>query len=1068
MNKVYRIIWSKSKGCFVVASELARRQGKGKRRLAAALVTAALCGGIPLSVGAYTAGDATADGNGTGVAIGSGAAVTDANGVAIGQGANIGTENYGNAVAIGGFVTVKDNSEGSVAIGSAWETYSQNGDGIYPRTTVSGKQSVAIGNAMTMVNGEHNVAIGGDAEIGMDRAQIDASRTFSPSGETVTDSVALGYHAEVTKTQGTAVGSGATVNAAGGIALGQGSVASAEAGVLGYDPATGENSSSDSATWKSTSGALSLGGNGVTRQVTNVAAGTADTDAVNIAQLKNAAAAATTKVKSGDAAQISVADTVNADGSHTYAVDVVTGKVAKGDQGLVTGDTVYNETRVAEDGNYIKKDNSAAANIEALDNQVKQNADDIGKNAEAIGKGLNFQGDAGDVINKKLGDTLVITGGAKGALTEGNIGVAAKDGALNIQLAKDVDLGADGSLTVAGTVINGDAINAGDKQITHVKSGLDGVAEGTDILDVYGDTLNNGATIGDIQTAAQQLTDKGLVFAANNNAAGVTNALGSKVSIVGTAEKDGHTYAADNLTTRVEQDAQGATTITVLMDKDITANKVTVGEKGEDGVNGHVEVNGTDGSSVAIDGEDGISVKGEDGKDGVSIKGETGEAGTEGHIIISGAGGTSIDISVQPGTDKENGEKGARGVDGKDGKDGLTRVVYTDETGATHQTATMEDGLKYSGDFGDSANVKLNNEVHIKGEAKNEQDLTTGNIGVVASQDGDNGQLLVRLNKDIDLTKDGSVTIGDTKISDNTIQTGGTTIEGDTITSHTYNGDTLNITREVNVGGNTYITPSGIDGNNQKITNVADGELQQGSKDAVNGGQLWQTNQNLDKLDDRLSRVGAGAAALAALHPLDFDPDAKWDFAAGYGNYRGANAVAVGAYYRPNEDVMFSIGSSMGGGENMVNAGVSIKLGAGSNHVSTSRVAMAKEIKSLRDTVAQLTVLVNSLVGSQHKIQNSLSREFPDVPENHWAYEAVQDLAAKNLVIGYPDGQFKGDRQLTRYEFAQIVYRAIQAGADVDVRLVEEFKPELEFFRIDTITTDENGAPVIQRVRVNK
>lgn len=1066
-----------------MASELAKRQGKGKRRLAAALVTAALCGGIPLSVGAYLAGGAVVDGDNDkiavgdrpGVAIGSGAAVKAANGVAIGEGASVGTGTYGNAVAIGGFATVMDGSDDSIAIGSSYETYDDDyeQDGKFPRTTVSGQNSVAIGNAMTMVNGNNNVAIGSDAEIGMDRAQIDASRTFSPSGETVTDSVALGYHTEVTKTQGTAVGSGATVNAAGGIALGQGSVASAEAGVLGYDPATRKNSSSDSATWKSTSGALSLGGmdsegNMITRQITNVAAGTADTDAVNIAQLKNAAAAATTKVESGDAAQISVADTVNADGSHTYAVDVVTGKVAKGDQGLVTGDTVYNETRVAEDGNYIKKDNSAAANIEALDNQVKQNADDIGKNAEAIGKGLNFQGDAGDVINKKLGDTLVITGGAEGALTEGNIGVAAKDGALNIQLAKDVDLGADGSLTVAGTVINGDAINAGDKQITHVKSGLDGVAEGTDILDVSGDTLNNGATIGDIQTAAQQLTDKGLVFAANDNAAGVTNALGSKVSIVGTAEKEGHTYAADNLTTRVEQDAQGATTITVLMDKDITANKVTVGEKGEDGVNGHVEVNGTDGSSVAIDGEDGISVKGEDGKDGVSIKGETGEAGTEGHIIISGAGGTSIDISVQPGTDKENGEKGARGVDGKDGKDGLTRVVYTDETGATHQTATMEDGLKYSGDFGDSANVKLNNEVYIKGEAKNEQDLTTGNIGVVASQDGDNGQLLVRLNKDIDLTKDGSVTIGDTKISDNTIQTGGTTIEGDTITSHTYNGDTLNITREVNVGGNTYITPSGIDGNNQKITNIADGELQQGSKDAVNGGQLWQTNQNLDKLDDRLSRVGAGAAALAALHPLDFDPDAKWDFAAGYGNYRGANAVAVGAYYRPNEDVMFSIGSSMGGGENMVNAGVSIKLGAGSSHVSTSRVAMAKEIKSLRDTVAQLTVLVNSLVGSQHKIQNSLSREFPDVPENHWAYEAVQDLATKNLVIGYPDGQFKGDRQLTRYEFAQIVYRALQAGADVDVRLVEEFKPELEFFRIDTITTDENGAPVIQRVRVNK
>lgn len=227
-------------------------------------------------------------------------------------------------------------------------------------------------------------------------------------------------------------------------------------------------------------------------------------------------------------------------------------------------------------------------------------------------------------------------------------------------------------------------------------------------------------------------------------------------------------------------------------------------------------------------------------------------------------------------------------------------------------------------------------------------------------------------------------------------------------------------------------------------------------------------SNSVNKLDNRIDRVGAGAAALAALHPLDFDPDAKWEFAAGYGNYRGASAVAMGAYYRPNEDVMLSVGGSMGGGENMVNAGVSIKLGAGSSHVSTSRVAMAKAIESLRGTVAQLTALVNTMVGSQHRIQNELSTEFPDVPENHWAYEAVETLAKSGLAVGYPDGQFKGDRSLTRYEFAEIVHRALQAGVGVDARLVEEFKPELEFFRIDTITTDADGNPVIQRVRVNK
>ena len=186
-----------------------------------------------------------------------------------------------------------------------------------------------------------------------------------------------------------------------------------------------------------------------------------------------------------------------------------------------------------------------------------------------------------------------------------------------------------------------------------------------------------------------------------------------------------------------------------------------------------------------------------------------------------------------------------------------------------------------------------------------------------------------------------------------------------------------------------------------------------------------------------------------------------------------ANAVVVGAYYRPNEDVMFSVGGSMGGGENMVNAGVSLKIGAGSSNVTTSRVAMAKEIKSMRDIVAKqdaqiqkLTAMVNALVGIQSEPDTTTM--FPDVPENHWAYEAVEAMAKSGLVKGYPDGEFKGDRTMTRYEFAQIVYNAIQAGEEVDARLVEEFKPELEYFHIATVAKDKDGNPTSERVRANK
>ena len=285
--------------------------------------------------------------------------------------------------------------------------------------------------------------------------------------------------------------------------------------------------------------------------------------------------------------------------------------------------------------------------------------------------------------------------------------------------------------------------------------------------------------------------------------------------------------------------------------------------------------------------------------------------------------------------------------------------------------------------------------------------------------------------------------------------------------------------------GNISLGYKDAEGNQQytQIHNVAAGSA---PTDAVNFSQLSAVgnlavnnynniqvlNGSINKLDNRIDRVGAGAAALAALHPLDFDPDAKWDFAAGYGNYRGANAVAVGAYYRPNEDVMFSVGGSMGGGENMVNAGVSLKIGAGSSNVTTSRVAMAKEIKSMRDIVAKqdaqiqkLTAMVNALVGIQSEPDTTTM--FPDVPENHWAYEAVAAMAKSGLVKGYPDGEFKGDRTMTRYEFAQIVYNAIQAGAEVDARLVEEFKPELEYFHIATVAKDKDGNPTIERVRAN-
>ena len=237
-------------------------------------------------------------------------------------------------------------------------------------------------------------------------------------------------------------------------------------------------------------------------------------------------------------------------------------------------------------------------------------------------------------------------------------------------------------------------------------------------------------------------------------------------------------------------------------------------------------------------------------------------------------------------------------------------------------------------------------------------------------------------------------------------------------------------------------------------------------------GDVTNLKKDVSRLDKRVNKAVAGSAALAALHPLDFDPDAKWDFAAGYGHFHNGNAAALGAFYRPNEDVQLSVGSTVGNGETVVNAGLSVKVGAHSN-VSRSRVAIGKEVLELKKTVAlqnaqiqKLTALLNDVAGTHMKADRTTL--FPDVASNHWAYEAVSDLSRRGLVEGYPDGTFGGDRLLTRYEFAEIVYRALQNGVQVDEQLVTEFSPEMALFRVDTVAKNSQGQPTIERVRVNK
>ena len=347
----------------------------------------------------------------------------------------------------------------------------------------------------------------------------------------------------------------------------------------------------------------------------------------------------------------------------------------------------------------------------------------------------------------------------------------------------------------------------------------------------------------------------------------------------------------------------------------------------------------------------------------------------------------------------------------------------------------------------------------------------------------------VNLNKDI--------TLGDENGNNVSISgTNGTiTATGDITTANRINAANggkladIDVTGNKLSNGNSSIT---LDGTNVKvndkvtvdkdgkISGVAKGDISNTSTDAVNGSQLYDTNTHItnvenqvisnsnriNQLGNRVNKVGAGAAALAALHPMDFDPDDKLTFSAGYGNYAGENAAAIGAYYRPDEKVMFSVAGTVGNGENMVNAGVSFALDR-TNHVSNSRTALAREVIDLRGQLAVMGAKMAKMEKAFGMLDETKTKLFPDVPANHWAYEYIAKLAGNGYIEGYPDGNFGGDRLMTRYEFAAMLYRAIEKGAALEEKIIKEFEPELGRIRVDRISGEDGDRDKIERVRVN-
>ena len=667
--------------------------------------------------------------------------------------------------------------------------------------------------------------------------------------------------------------------------------------------------------------------------------------------------------------------------------------------------------------------------------------------------GMKYGGDTGAVIKKKLNGQVNVVGGIsdEGKLTtDDNIGVVS-DGRNNLKVRLAKDLKGLNSVTTGNTVMNNDGltIKNGPKIVA---AGID--AGGKKITNVAaGEADTDAVNFSQLKNQGSEIVNKGFGIKAEDGNE-VKKKLGETVDVVG----DGK-----NISTRVEGGR-----VKVALKDDISLNSVTTGRTKMD-TNGLTIQDGSGNTAVTVD-KDGLKIK-----DGPSVTKSGIDAG--GKKITNVAAGEADTDAVNVSQLKKAAASATTKV--ADGKN--TTVTSKDNAdGSKTYRVNLNDDITLGTDPSKQISIKGTEgtikagQVTVNGTAGTVNGLTNKTWDpnhITSGQAATEDQLKVVSGQ---AGKHSSVTAGSNiSVTTGTNANGGTEYKVAVVDTPTFKtvttGNTVMSNNGLTIKNGPSITQTGVDAGGKRITNVAAGKA---DTDAVNVGQLKQIGGAINKVDNRINRVGAGAAALAALHPLDFDPDDKWDFTLGYGNYKDAHSLALGAFYRPNEDTMISVGGSIGGGENMVNAGLSMKLGQG-NHVSTSKVAMAKEIKDLRAELENVKGALLKVADGRPLDSMDMDKMqlFPDVPENHWAYDYVATLAGNGVIVGYPDGQFGGDRMMTRYEMAALIYRAMQNGAAADDRMaraLKEFEPELERIRVDTISKHKDGTPDIQRVRVIK
>ena len=997
MNKVFKVIWSEARNAYVVVSEMAKSHGtkscSTKKLLAMLIATGVMtCASMapamadnpaPTETKIEIGEDASASGEGS-VAIGQKAVASNLVAIAIGRDA---VASGVDSIAIGS--DTKATQTFSVAVGNDIGFTAYAGTAVGQQAYASGDNATAIGT-MTNVDAEYNASHDDWRKAG---AQSTAIGAYAGSWGLASTAVggfskaegrlatAIGYSSQANVDYGTALGDHSEVKAGWGVAIGASSVADRESHVVGlYAP----DEDKDSLTWKANAGAVSVGssveGKEITRQITNVAAGSEATDAVNVAQLKaatenagwnlatNGVATEATKVKPGDyvdfsgdknisvshdgtKVQVKLNENIDVNSIKTNALNskynLSVGTMAE--NGIMPFLVSSTGAFYAANNNFsVDKDGKVIATAGEIGNVVLQNGVYTGNSA--LRDGELYVGDASGNYSQ-----ITTTGAKLGQVTiaaDGKIsGVAAGEAdtdAVNVSQLKE-------------------AVEAGNTD-THIKPGEYGVgADNTvnmDVVDKNGNKVDT-VTIKDVAKAS----DVGNV---NDIADDLKNGGEGKTTVVD---------AVNNLNQKLD-------------------NKV--------GDLNYVE-------------------------------------GGKGNYVTNGENTTTSIGKL---------DQALKDV-------AATAAKHTTVTQGDNITVTKSDEPNENG--GENYNVALKKDIEL-------DSVTTGDT--VMNNDG------VKVGTDVSLNKDG-LKVGDkVSVSATAVTAGQTSINNDGLA---VGPNTSLKADELKVDGKTYIDKNGLNANGQHITNVKAGEA---DTDAVNVGQLKESEKTIknridgvenqvisnsnriNQLGNRVNKVGAGAAALAALHPMDFDPDDKLTFSAGYGNYGGENAAAIGAYYRPDEKVMFSVAGTVGNGENMVNAGVSFALDR-TNHVSNSRTALAREVIDLRGQLAVMGAKMAKMEKAFGMLDETKTKLFPDVPANHWAYEYIAKLAGNGILEGYPDGNFGGDRLMTRYEFAAMLYRAIEKGAALEEKIIKEFEPELGRIRVDRISGEDGDRDKIERVRVN-